>query len=279
MKCPNCGAPLTMEEKFCSYCGAPNTMVQKHQSDMAHYEREFRRTRDDVVATSRRAGSATGMLAVILILFFLVVAAGVVCTRTWDIRYARQVTRANARTKEYRAVIEKKIAEQDYISLGDYYYASGMVETDSLEEYSAIIHYSRRLASIYNNLCDTDEIGYSWRSLAGNIQYFSDDLISLYDDPLTSYYEEAAVTEDKLAVIEDIRHQAEALLVAYADFTPEEAAEVKNMSKSRVEELLNSHLTEIDAERDAAQKASQGSVSADAAAVEKFILEGTGGEE
>ncbi len=278
MKCPNCGAPITMEEKYCSYCGAPNTLAQKHQADMEHFQQEFARTRDNVVVNSRRAGSYAGMLAVFFILFAMVVVAGVVCTRTWDIRYARDKARANARTEEYRAAIEEMIADQDYISMRQYEYASGMSDADTMEEYSAIIRYASRLTSVYENLCDTDEFSYRWRGLAENVQYFSDDLISLYEDPRTSYFRDEAVTDDKLAVIEDIRHQAEALLVAYAGFTPEEAAEVKNLSKARVEELLTEHLTAIDKARQDALKAGSGKVSEDAAAVEQFILEGTGGE-
>ena len=49
MKCPHCGAPLKMEDKFCTYCGAPNTLAMQHQADMEHYEREFTETQEEVL--------------------------------------------------------------------------------------------------------------------------------------------------------------------------------------------------------------------------------------
>lgn len=274
MKCPNCGAPLTMEEKFCSYCGAPNTLAQQHQKEMAHFEQEYARTRNDVVASSRRAGSFAGMLAAVLIMFALVVAAGILCTRTWDIRYAREKAQANERTPAYRAAVEAMIADQDYVSLSNYYYPSGMSRSDKLEEYSAVVHYAGYLGTLYQYLCDTDEYSYRSRGLAENANYMADALISLYEDPKDAYFDGESVTEDKLAVIEDIRRQAEAILVAYAGFTPEEAVGVRDMSKSRVEELLTGRLETIDAEREAALKAAAGKTSA-----EEALREGMGGED
>ena len=62
MKCPNCGAPLKMEDKFCTYCGAPNKLAVKHQQDMEHYEREFEKTQEEVLTKTRKAGSLAGFL-------------------------------------------------------------------------------------------------------------------------------------------------------------------------------------------------------------------------
>ena len=45
MKCPYCGAPLGLDDKFCPYCGQPNTLAKKHQADMEKYHREFQETR------------------------------------------------------------------------------------------------------------------------------------------------------------------------------------------------------------------------------------------
>ena len=53
MKCKNCGAELTMLEKFCPNCGTPNEQSQQHIKDMEHYEHEFSDTQKEVVRNSK----------------------------------------------------------------------------------------------------------------------------------------------------------------------------------------------------------------------------------
>lgn len=51
MKCKNCGAELTMLEKFCPNCGTPNEQSQQHIKDMEHYEHEFSDTQKKLSVT------------------------------------------------------------------------------------------------------------------------------------------------------------------------------------------------------------------------------------
>ena len=43
MKCPYCGAPLGLDDKFCPYCGQPNTLAKKHQADIKNITGNFRK--------------------------------------------------------------------------------------------------------------------------------------------------------------------------------------------------------------------------------------------
>ena len=252
MKCPHCGAPLKMEDKFCTYCGAPNTLAMQHQADMEHYEREFTETQEEVLTKSRKAGHLTGYLVVLIVAAFF-------SSNAWNFKYERRRVEATKQASIHRAALDKMIEEQDYIALRTYYYNNRLSGVDAFREYEAVMKYAGNLGDVYMYLCNTDRYGY-WKSekgLENTITSMSSDIISLYENPLSSYYNEESVTEEKLAVIEDIRNQAEALLVTYGGFTSEEVQELKNMSKSRIEDTLREHLTAIRTEREAEESTAE----------------------
>lgn len=296
MKCPNCGAPLKMEDKFCTYCGAPNTLAMKHQADMEHYQKEFAETQEEVIKTSRRAGSLTGFLAALIVLIVLNIAGAIMCSRTWDIKNSRRRAYAESHIDDYREAIQKMIDEQDYLALRPFYSSNRLSGTDALTEYEAIVHYAGNLNELFRCLCSTDMYSspLSKDRIDRTATYLSEDIIALYDDPRASYYDEEAVTDEKLSVIADIRKQAEAMLMTYANFTQEEADDLKNMSKTRIKELLVTNLTEISeevretlADDSAAAGAASNAEGADGSAadkstdsqsVEAFLEEIIGGE-
>lgn len=279
MKCPKCGAPLQMEDKFCTYCGAPNMLALKHQADMEHYEYEFSKTQEEVLTKSRKAGALAGYLVVIVVMIILNIAAGIVSANAWDIKYERRKQQAARHAEEHIAAIENMIAEQDYLTLREYYFRNNLTDVDELEQYGAVVRYAGCLGELYNKLCDFDSLKYRVADSVRDydVTYMASNIISLYEDPRSSYYRDKEVTDEKMAVIEDIRSQARAILVTYARFTPEEADQLPNMSKSRVEEMVKEHLEQVLAMQKAAKAAAE-TGSTESISAEDFLRRVVGGE-
>jgi hypothetical protein len=156
-----------------------------------------------------------------------------------------------------------------------------MADGETFEAYSAIVHYAGSLEDLYSTLCNFDAYSF-WQSDSptdSRITYLASDIISLYEDPKNSYYRDEAVTDDKMAIIEDIRHQAEGLLVAYAGFDKEEVGELKNMSKARIEEKVRENLEAVFEEKreaEEAEKAAQAEET-ESFSVDAFIEQVQGG--
>ena len=149
MKCPHCGAPLKMEDKFCTYCGAPNTLAMQHQADMEHYEREFTETQEEVLTKSRKAGHLTGYLVVLIVMIVLNIVAAFFSSNAWNFKYERRRVEATKQASIHRAALDKMIEEQDYIALRTYYYNNRLSGVDAFREYEAVMKYAGNLGDVY----------------------------------------------------------------------------------------------------------------------------------
>ena len=251
---------------------------------------------------SRKAGHLTGYLVVLIVMIVLNIVAAFFSSNAWNFKYERRRVEAAKQAHVHRAALDKMIEEQDYIAMRTYYYNNRLSGVDAFREYEAVMKYAGNLGDVYMYLCfreyeavmkyagnlgdvymylcNTDRYGY-WKSekgLENTVTSMSSNIISLYENPLSSYYDEESVTEEKLAVIEDIRNQAEALLVTYGGFTSEEAQELKNMSKSRIEDTLREHLTAIRTEREAEESAAEAALD-ESFSLKEFYEEYFGGDD
>ena len=49
MKCPNCGANLTIDDEVCSFCGMENPYAEKHREEMRQFKTDYNRTKSQVL--------------------------------------------------------------------------------------------------------------------------------------------------------------------------------------------------------------------------------------
>ena len=87
MKCKNCGAELTMLEKFCPNCGTPNEQSQQHIKDMEHYEHEFSDTQKEVVRNSKWFIKYIAPVTSLVIAGIAAVIVTIQANHLWDITW------------------------------------------------------------------------------------------------------------------------------------------------------------------------------------------------
>ena len=84
MNCAHCGAPVTLEDKYCPHCGQPNIQAAQHSEDMARYRNEFENTRRGVHGTLRAYKGITARL----ILFIIALISTIVTFGMWNSAYS-----------------------------------------------------------------------------------------------------------------------------------------------------------------------------------------------
>ena len=80
MKCQHCGNNLNIEEIFCPYCGQPNPFAVKHQEAMRRFEKDYERTKKDVLEQSTRFNRHTVRITILAVLLALIAATALSST-------------------------------------------------------------------------------------------------------------------------------------------------------------------------------------------------------
>lgn len=116
MKCKNCGAELTMLEKFCPNCGTPNEQSQQHIKDMEHYEHEFSDTQKEVVRNSKWFIKYIAPVTSLVIAGIAAVIVTIQANHLWGYNLAEQ------KQKKYNQTHEQEIKEhlQTLLDNGQY---------------------------------------------------------------------------------------------------------------------------------------------------------------
>ncbi|MBR5406829.1 MAG: zinc ribbon domain-containing protein [Lachnospiraceae bacterium] len=240
MKCEHCGNNLSLEDKVCPYCGKENTLAQKHNKDMAKFEKDYAVVKNEVLTNSRRLNGLTVRITVIAVLVALIAALILCIGGSFDIRSAREERMIRAHLNEHKANIESFMDSKNYLGLYYYFQANRLAYSESLEDY----YMAYSASSCYNQMLEyfgylLHEDSYvsdeeAMERIAGTMERFAEMKDPKSDFEKKKYYKNA----DVVAYINNITEHSETLIKGYFGLSDEEIKEFETLSKARKQVML-----------------------------------------
>ncbi len=240
MKCPYCGAPLDLDDNFCSHCGKLNEQVQRHVDDMNRFQSEFTETKEEVYATAKRYTASTVRIVMIAILVILNVAVAIIGARYYS--FERMVGEAicERNFEAYSAVLDDYLANGEYHAFYNFMMEKHVPTYDSAyEQYNQVENLISQYIYIYEYLLkaymteDVEQRENLCKYTADNLEYFYENT----DPERYSYYENIN-RDENLSAIEDLKRKVEMLLVTYGGISEEDAAQFEHYTSAKRAILL-----------------------------------------
>ncbi|HIS25589.1 MAG TPA: zinc ribbon domain-containing protein [Candidatus Pullilachnospira intestinigallinarum] len=247
MKCPHCGAPMALDDKFCPYCGQANTLAKKHQADMEHYQKEFQETRRQVYRETSRFTRLAVPITILFVLFLLNLAVYLVWSQSWEIGSALMRNRIADDSSTHEARFQEYLEDGDYMGLSGYYDANSLYLSDTFDEYRAVLQGADTLGYIFQQIQYT--FSGETRPDEEDLERLADTLSNLIPQVYQlenqySYNTELYLSEDKQAHIRAIQDLCSALLIRYAGLSREDTLSLPDLSESRILQLLRERMVE-----------------------------------
>lgn len=240
MKCPYCGAPLDLDDNFCSHCGKLNEQVRQHVDDMNRFKTEFTETKEEVYQTTKRYTASTVRIVMIAVLVILNVAVAIVGSRYYSFERMLGEADCERNFEKYSAILDGYLAEGDYHAFYNFMIEKHVPSYDSAyEQYNQVENLISQYIYIYEYLLKayTTE---DRENLENLCKYTTDNLEYFYENTNPERYEyyENIEREENLQAVEDLKNKVEMLLVTYAGVSAEDAAQFENYTSAKRAILL-----------------------------------------
>ena len=249
MKCQHCGNNLNIEENFCPYCGQPNPFAVKHQEAMRRFEKDYERTKQDVLEESSRFNRHTVRITILAVLVALIAATAILLVKADDIRWWRMEKRVEAQADRHREAIGRLMDDRDYLGVYSYINKNDIRFTDAFREYDTISDSAFQYRQFYTNLMmlqakKTDADTFRYYSESELLENIAQEIYRINECLEPQSYNEAAYTAEKMAFVQGVRDRMEIMVESYIGLSREEALSTRDMTVARINVLLEDHYGE-----------------------------------
>ena len=241
MDCPNCGGQMGLEDAICPYCGTPNAQAAKHQSDMARYRREYRRTQADVMEKTSFLQRHGSWLVILTVLLVALTASVILNVYAWDIGYSMRESAAQRSFDEDTQVLDSYLEQGDYGQFLGYYSANDINLVDK-GEYRALYTAAHAYVDLIESLVrlnDNPAYPHSPDYVSNTCGYIAEDLDRIYSlEQEYSYDADRYLPADRRVYIEDIRDRTAVIAKTYLGLSDEEVQDIPNVSKKKLTAII-----------------------------------------
>lgn len=236
MKCPKCGANLTIDDELCSFCGVENPFAEKHREEMRHFTKDFNRTKSQVLAKTQIHSKFVAKVTLVAIMIILNFIIWIIDMNSYEVEQFLLNSRISKNYIAHKTALDGFEDERNFIGFYVYSYGNSLYRSDLFDEYRAAYDTASRYETIYSEIMDlyTVEDAYEYESDELKVETIAREIEYLYKYAKPGQHSDRKKYSEKhQAFIDDAVAQTEQLLHTYLNIPKEEMEQFKNLSTAR----------------------------------------------
>jgi len=245
MKCPNCGANLTIDDEVCSFCGAQNPYAEKHREEMRHFTRDFKRTKSQVLEKTKSHSRFVAKVMLIAVMIVLNLVIWITAADSYSVEKFVINRRIDKNFLVHRSELDKLEAAEDFIGFYVYYYENRLYYSDLFEEYRAAYNVANNYEVAYNYIMElvTEDNKDSYYSDEKRVEMLAQQIEYLYKYSKPGEYSDMTQYSQKHQEFMDAAvEQTEDLLQTYLLIPAEEMEGFRELSAARKQIMMEEGL-------------------------------------
>jgi hypothetical protein len=206
---------------------------------MDRYEKDYQRTKEDVLERSSRYISRNLKITIIAVLVALIAVCAFVFKNTDDICWEMMERSIASKAETYKHDIDQFMEDNDYLALDAYITRNRIIYSDGFFEYSAVFDVTQQYKYIYDDLMDlhckrAGSENFIYTSEFDTIESISNKIHSFYEMSTPSEFHPEAFQGNKKEYMDALKEHLEIMISGYFGISLEDVAKMNNMSASKI---------------------------------------------
>ena len=245
MKCPNCGANLTIDDERCSFCGQENPFAEKHREEMKHFTSDFNRTKSQVLQKTQSHSRFVVKITLIAVMIVANLLMWLAAINSYDVERFVINRRIKANYSEYKAELDRLEEERDFIGFYVYYSQKRLYNSDLFEEYQAAYNVACNYEILYQYMMQmiTEDNENSYYTPQQRVEMIAQQIDYLYKYSKPQEYSDMTqYSQEHQAFMDGAVEQTEGLIQTYLNVPAEKIAEFRELSSARRQVMIEEGL-------------------------------------
>ncbi len=245
MKCPNCGANLTIDDEICSFCGVENPFAEKHREEMRHFTSDFNRTKSQVLEKTQSHSRFVAKVMLIAVMIVLNLLIWITAADSYEVERFVINRRISSNYQIHKAELDRFEEERNFIGFYVYYYENRLYNSDLFDEYQAAYNVVTNYEVVYNYMMElvTEDHTDSYYTPERRVEMLAQQLEYLYKYSKPGEYSDMTQYSQKhQAFMDDAVEQTETLIQTYLNIPEDRIEEFRELSTARKQIMIEEGL-------------------------------------